>query len=106
MEGPTSSWGSRNRITCLTLQEHDDDDDDEKKKKKKKKKKNNNNNNKRKKKKWMFFVMGGQNVTSMKAPRLCPIIFLVKLGCGQGEALGWKEDKVIPLQARCGPEGR
>ena len=24
-EGPTSSWGSRNRITCLTLQEHDDD---------------------------------------------------------------------------------
>ena len=25
MEGPTSSWGSRNRITCLTLQEHDDD---------------------------------------------------------------------------------
>ena len=27
MEGPTSSWGSRNRITCLTLQEHDDDDD-------------------------------------------------------------------------------
>ena len=26
MEGPTSSWGSRNRITCLTLQEHDDDD--------------------------------------------------------------------------------
>ena len=28
MEGPTSSWGSRNRITCLTLQEHDDDDDD------------------------------------------------------------------------------
>jgi len=30
MEGPTSSWGSRNRITCLTFQEHDDDDDDEK----------------------------------------------------------------------------
>ena len=29
MEGPTSSWGSRNRITCLTLQEHDDDDDDD-----------------------------------------------------------------------------
>ena len=27
MEGPTSSWGSRNRLTCLTLQEHDDDDD-------------------------------------------------------------------------------
>ena len=27
MEGPTSSWGSRNRITCLTLQEHDDDDE-------------------------------------------------------------------------------
>ena len=27
MEGPTSSWGSRNRITCLTLQELDDDDD-------------------------------------------------------------------------------
>ena len=27
MEGPTS--GSRNRITCLTLQEHDDDDDDD-----------------------------------------------------------------------------
>ena len=27
MEGQTSSWGSRNRITCLTLQEHDDDDD-------------------------------------------------------------------------------
>ena len=26
MEGPTSSGGSRNRITCLTLQEHDDDD--------------------------------------------------------------------------------
>ena len=26
MEGPTSSWGSRNRVTCLTLQEHDDDD--------------------------------------------------------------------------------
>ena len=26
MEGPTSSWGSRNRLTCLTLQEHDDDD--------------------------------------------------------------------------------
>ena len=29
MEGPTSSRGSRNRITCLTLQEHDDDDDDD-----------------------------------------------------------------------------
>ena len=28
MEGPTSSAGSRNRLTCLTLQEHDDDDDD------------------------------------------------------------------------------
>jgi hypothetical protein len=28
MEGPTSSGGSRNRLTCLTLQEHDDDDDD------------------------------------------------------------------------------
>ena len=27
MGGPTSSWGSRNRITCLTLQERDDDDD-------------------------------------------------------------------------------
>ena len=27
MEGQTSSWGSRNRITCLTLQEHDDDDE-------------------------------------------------------------------------------
>jgi len=26
-EGPTLSWGSRNRLTCLTLQEHDDDDD-------------------------------------------------------------------------------
>jgi len=25
MEGPTSSWGSRNRITFLTLQEHDDE---------------------------------------------------------------------------------
>ena len=29
MEGPTSSWGSKNRITCRTLQEHDDDDDDD-----------------------------------------------------------------------------
>jgi hypothetical protein len=29
MEGPTPSGGSRNRITCLTLQEHDDDDDDD-----------------------------------------------------------------------------
>ena len=29
MEGPTSSWGSRNRITCLTLQEYDDDYDDD-----------------------------------------------------------------------------
>jgi len=28
MEGPTSSGGSRNRLTCLTLQEHDDDDED------------------------------------------------------------------------------
>ena len=27
MEGPTLSWGLRNRITLLTLQEHDDDDD-------------------------------------------------------------------------------
>ena len=26
MEGPTSSGGSRNRLTFLTLQEHDDDD--------------------------------------------------------------------------------
>ena len=26
MEGPTSSWGLRNRITLLTLQEHDDDE--------------------------------------------------------------------------------
>ena len=26
MEGPTSSWGLRNRITLLTLQEHHDDD--------------------------------------------------------------------------------
>ena len=26
MEGPTSSGGSRNRLTCLNLQEHDDDD--------------------------------------------------------------------------------
>jgi len=26
MEGPTSSWGLRNRLTCLTLQEDDDDD--------------------------------------------------------------------------------
>ena len=25
MEGPTSSGGSRNRLTCLTLQEYDDD---------------------------------------------------------------------------------
>jgi hypothetical protein len=31
MEGPTSSGGSRNRLTCLTLQEHDDDDDDDEK---------------------------------------------------------------------------
>jgi hypothetical protein len=31
MEGPTS-LGSRNRITCLTLQEHDDDDDDSRQK--------------------------------------------------------------------------
>jgi len=29
MEGPTSSWGSRNRIICLIFQEHDDDDDDD-----------------------------------------------------------------------------
>ena len=29
MEGPTSSWGSRNSLICLTLQEHDDDDDDD-----------------------------------------------------------------------------
>ena len=29
MEGPTSSGGSRNRLTCLTLQERDDDDDDD-----------------------------------------------------------------------------
>ena len=28
MEGPTSSGGSRNRLTCLNLQEHDDDDDE------------------------------------------------------------------------------
>ena len=34
MEGPTSYGGSRNRLTCLTLQEHDDDDNN-----------NNNNNN-------------------------------------------------------------
>ena len=27
MEGPASSGGSRNRLTCLTLQEHDDNDD-------------------------------------------------------------------------------
>ena len=27
MEGPTSSGGFRNRLTCLTLQEHDDDDE-------------------------------------------------------------------------------
>ena len=26
MEGPTSSGGLRNRLTCLTLQEHDDDE--------------------------------------------------------------------------------
>ena len=26
VEGPTSSWGLRNRITLLTLQEHDDDE--------------------------------------------------------------------------------
>ena len=26
MEGPTSSLGSRNRLTCLTVLEHDDDD--------------------------------------------------------------------------------
>jgi hypothetical protein len=30
MEGPTSSRGSRNRLTRLNLHEHDDDDDDEK----------------------------------------------------------------------------
>jgi hypothetical protein len=29
MEGPTSSGGSRNRNTCLTLHEHVDDDDDD-----------------------------------------------------------------------------
>jgi hypothetical protein len=29
VEGPTSSSGLRNRITWLTLQEHDDDDDDD-----------------------------------------------------------------------------
>ena len=29
MEGPTSSGGLRNRLTCLTFQEHDDDDDDD-----------------------------------------------------------------------------
>ena len=27
VEGPTSSWGLRNRITLLTLQERDDDDE-------------------------------------------------------------------------------
>ena len=27
MEGPTSSGGSRNRLTYLTLQEHDDDEE-------------------------------------------------------------------------------
>ena len=27
MEGPTSPGGSRNRLTCLNLQEHDDDDE-------------------------------------------------------------------------------
>ena len=45
----------------------------------------------------MFFIMvgGGQNVTSLKAPRLCPIVFLVNLGCGQGGVLGWKKDKVM-----------
>ena len=30
MEGPTSSGGSRNRLTCLTLQEHDDDEERDK----------------------------------------------------------------------------
>ena len=29
VEGSTSTWGLRNRITLLTLQEHDDDDDDD-----------------------------------------------------------------------------
>ena len=29
VEGPTSSWALRNRITLITLQEHDDDDDDD-----------------------------------------------------------------------------
>ena len=31
MEGPTSSWGSRNRLTLLNFHEHDDygDDDDD-----------------------------------------------------------------------------
>jgi hypothetical protein len=28
MEGPTSSGGSKNRLTCLNLNEHDDDDND------------------------------------------------------------------------------
>jgi hypothetical protein len=28
MEGPASSGGLRNRLTCLNLYEHDDDDDD------------------------------------------------------------------------------
>jgi hypothetical protein len=30
MEGPTSPWGLRNRITRLTLRDHDDDDDEQK----------------------------------------------------------------------------
>ena len=29
MKGPTPSGGLRNRLTCLTFQEHDDDDDDD-----------------------------------------------------------------------------
>jgi hypothetical protein len=29
MEGPTSSGGSKNRLTRLNLHEHDDDDDDD-----------------------------------------------------------------------------
>jgi hypothetical protein len=29
MEGPISSGGLRNRLTCLNLHEHDDDDDDD-----------------------------------------------------------------------------
>jgi hypothetical protein len=29
MEGPTSSWGLRNRLTRLNLHERDDDDDND-----------------------------------------------------------------------------